>query len=128
MDEQAAPLYRQIAALIEDSIMDYSLKPGDQVPSTNELAAFHSINPATARKGLALLHEANIVEKRRGLGMFVTPLAREIIVQRRQESFAADYLAPLIDEAVKLEFSRAHLHELLDRVAESRGLYHEKDQ
>ncbi|MDO4762299.1 MAG: GntR family transcriptional regulator [Corynebacterium sp.] len=123
MDEQTAPLFRQIATFIEDAIVDRSLKPGERAPSTNELARFHAINPATARKGLSLLVEMNIVEKRRGLGMYVTEQAREIILARRSESFAADYLAPLVDEAVKLDMSRAHLHELLDRVAESRGLY-----
>lgn len=123
MDETAAPLYRQIATLIEDSIVDKSLLPGHQAPSTNELAAFHNINPATARKGLALLTEIGILEKRRGLGMFVTAQARELIMARRREEFAASYLVPLIDEAIKLGLDRAEIHELIDAVAESRGLY-----
>lgn len=125
MDESTAPLFRQIADLIEDSIMDGSLNPGDRAPSTNELAAFHRINPATARKGLTLLVDSGVLEKRRGIGMFVTATARSRIVERRREAFPAAYLAPLIDEAVKLDMSRADLHELIDRVAESRGLYEE---
>ncbi len=123
MDDTTAPLFRQIAALLEDSIVDGSLKIGERAPSTNELAAFHAINPATARKGLALLVEAGILEKRRGLGMFVTESARETILKRRRDDFAANYLAPLIDEAVKLDLSRNELHDLLEKVAESRGLY-----
>lgn len=123
MDDTTAPLFRQIAVLLEDSIVDGSLQAGARAPSTNELAAFHSINPATARKGLSLLVEAGILEKRRGLGMFVTEKARETIVQRRREDFAASYLAPLIDEAVKLDLSRIELHDLIEKVAESRGLY-----
>ena len=123
MDDTTAPLFRQIAVLLEDSIVDGSLKIGDRAPSTNELAVFHAINPATARKGLTLLVEAGILEKRRGLGMFVTESARETILKRRRDDFAANYLAPLIDEAVKLDFSRNELHDLLEKVAESRGLY-----
>lgn len=123
MDDTTAPLFRQIAVLLEDSIVDGSLQAGARAPSTNELATFHSINPATARKGLSLLVEAGILEKRRGLGMFVTEKARETIVQRRGEDFAAAYLAPLIDEAVKLDLSRNELHDLIEKVAESRGLY-----
>lgn len=123
MDDTTAPLFRQIAVLLEDSIVDGSLKIGDRAPSTNELAVFHAINPATARKGLTLLVEAGILEKRRGLGMFVTKSARETILKRRRDDFAANYLAPLIDEAVKLDFSRNELHDLLEKVAESRGLY-----
>ncbi len=103
--------------------MDGELEPGQRAPSTNELAAFHSINPATARKGLALLVEAGVLEKRRGIGMFVTEGARERIVGKRREDFAGDYIAPLIDEALRLDYSRTDLHDLIDRVAESRGMY-----
>ena len=103
--------------------MDGELKPGQRAPSTNELAAFHSINPATARKGLTLLVEAGVLEKRRGIGMFVTEGAPERIVAKRREDFAGDYIAPLIDEALRLDYSRTDLHDLIDRVAESRGMY-----
>ena len=44
-----------------------------QVPSINELAAFHRINPATALKGVTVLVDAGILYKRRGIGMFVSP-------------------------------------------------------
>ncbi|OFL17516.1 DNA-binding transcriptional regulator YhcF, GntR family [Corynebacterium coyleae] len=123
MNTDAEPLFVQIASFVEDLIVDGSLKPGDQAPSTNQLAQFHEINPATARKGLALLVSDNVLEKRRGLGMFVTDGARERILATRREAFAGQYIAPLIDEAVHLGYSRADLHDLIDRVAESRGLY-----
>ncbi|MBB3115848.1 GntR family transcriptional regulator [Corynebacterium bovis] len=123
MDENAAPLFRQVADLVEDSVVDGSLPEGDRAPSTNELAAFHGINPATARKGLTLLVERGILAKRRGIGMFVEAGARERILTRRRAEFAASYLAPLVDEAVKLEMTRDDVHSLFLRVAESRGLY-----
>lgn len=119
----AEPLFLQIARLIQEQIMDGELEPGQRAPSTNELAAFHSINPATARKGLTLLVEAGVLEKRRGIGMFVTEGAPERIVAKRREDFAGDYIAPLIDEALRLGYSRTDLHDLIDRVAESRGMY-----
>lgn len=123
MDNSTQPLFRQIAALIEDSIVDGTLAEGDRAPSTNELAAFHSINPATARKGLTLLVELEILDKRRGIGMFVAEGAAAKIRERRRGDFAAEYVAPLIDEAVRLSYSRDQLHDLINRVAESRGLY-----
>lgn len=123
MDNSAEPLFRQIATLIEDSIVDGSFGAGDRAPSTNELAEFHSINPATARKGLNLLVDIGVLEKRRGIGMFVTADALDLIRARRRKDFAGDYLAPLVDEAVRLGFTREQLHDLLNRVAESRGLY-----
>lgn len=123
MGNDTDPLFLQIARLVQEQIMDGELEPGQRAPSTNELAAFHSINPATARKGLSLLVDAGVLEKRRGIGMFVTDGARERIVSTRREDFAGDYIAPLIDEALRLDYSRTDLHDLIDRVAESRGMY-----
>ena len=123
MNTDAEPLFVQIASFVADLIVDGTLKPGDQAPSTNQLAQFHEINPATARKGLALLVDDHVLEKRRGLGMFVTDGARDRILEKRREDFAGDYIAPLIDEALHLGYTRSDLHDLIDRVAESRGMY-----
>ena len=123
MNSDAEPLFVQVASFVADLIVDGTLKPGDQAPSTNQLAQFHEINPATARKGLALLVDDHVLEKRRGLGMFVTDGARGRILEKRREDFAGDYIAPLIDEALHLGYTRSDLHDLIDRVAESRGMY-----
>ena len=123
MNTEAEPLFVQIASFVADLIVDGTLKPGEQAPSTNQLAQFHEINPATARKGLALLVDDHVLEKRRGLGMFVTDGARDRILEKRREDFAGDYIAPLIDEALHVGYSGSDLHDLIDRVAESRGMY-----
>lgn len=123
MNPDAEPLYVQVARFIEDLIVDESLAPGERAPSTTELAAFHEINPATARKGLALLVDAGVLHKQRGIGMFVTPQAREVITAERRQELAGTYIAPLIDEALRLGYSRTELHTLIDKVAESRGMY-----
>ncbi|GAA1179737.1 HTH-type transcriptional repressor YtrA [Corynebacterium glaucum] len=123
MNSEAEPLFVQVARFVEDLVVDGTLQPGQQAPSMNQLAEFHEINPATARKGLSLLVDAGVLEKRRGLGMFVTDGARERIMKSRREAFAGEFIAPLIDEAVHLGYSRSDLHQLIDRVAESRGLY-----
>lgn len=123
MDDTTAPLFRQIANLLEDAIVESELRSGDRAPSTNELARFHRINPATARKGIGLLVERGILVKKRGVGMFVTEAAEKIIREQRRSALAADYLAPLVDEAMKLGMTRNGLHDLMERVSESRGLY-----
>jgi len=123
MDNSTQPLFRQIASLVEDTIVDGTLAEGDKAPSTNELADFHNINPATARKGITLLVDLGVLEKRRGIGMFVAEGASRAIRERRRGDFAAEYMAPLVDEAVRLGYNRAQLHHLFDRVAESRGMY-----
>jgi GntR family transcriptional regulator len=101
MDE-SRPIFLQIAEQIENEILDGILAEDAQIPSTNELAVFHRINPATALKGVNMLVDDGIVEKRRGIGMFVAPGARARLVERRRAEFAADYLRPLLAEASKL--------------------------
>lgn len=102
MIEDGRALFLQIAESVEDSIIDGSLGEETQAPSTNELAAFYRINPATAAKGIALLVDKGIVYKRRGIGMFVAAGARELLLGERQASFALRFVDPLIAEARKL--------------------------
>ena len=122
MDETTAPLFRQIADLVEDAVVDGYHAAGGRAPSPHEQAAVPSIKPATAPQGLQLLVDRGILAKRRGLGMFVEPGARDRVLHRRREAFATDYLTPLIDEARSLGLTRADLHDLVERTAESRGL------
>ena len=73
------------------------------MPSTNELAAFHRINPATAAKGVNQLVDDGILYKRRGIGMFVAAGAREPrCASGAADDFADQYLQPLLAEARKL--------------------------
>lgn len=123
MVSSADPLFVQIARLVQDQILDGELEAGSRAPSTNELAAFYEINPATARKGLALLVDSGVLEKHTGIGMFVTPGARDLILAERRAEFAGGYIAPLIDEALRLNHDLPTLRSLVDRVAESRGMY-----
>ena len=69
--EAGAPLFVQVAGRLADEIADGGLGEGERVPSTNELAAYYRINPATAAKGIGMLTDDGLVEKRRGIGMFV---------------------------------------------------------
>ena len=112
MDE-SRPIFIQIAEQVENDIIDGALKENEQIPSTNEFAAFFRINPATALKGVNRLVDDGIVAKRRGIGMFVTPGARDRLIQRRRDEFSAEYLRPLIVEAEKLGIDIEELARLL---------------
>ncbi|WP_370654880.1 GntR family transcriptional regulator [Prescottella sp. R16] len=114
LNEDGKPLFQQVAELVENAIVDGSLAEDTQAPSTNELASFHRINPATAAKGLNQLVSDGILYKRRGIGMFVTVGARDTLRARRRDQFAAQYLAPLVREADKLGMSIAELKSMLD--------------
>jgi len=96
--DDGRPLFLQIAEKIEASILDGSLAEEDQAPSTNELSVFYRVNPATAGKGINLLVDRGILEKRRGLGTFVAPGAQQIVRDERIEQFAQHYLDPLLTE------------------------------
>lgn len=109
MNEDAGPIFRQVASEIENAIVEGSLPEESQAPSSNELAAFHRINPATAAKGLNQLVADGVLIKRRGVGMFVATGAREQLLKRRRTEFADQYVRPLMTEAQKLGISPAEL-------------------
>ncbi|RZI81591.1 MAG: GntR family transcriptional regulator [Microbacterium sp.] len=113
MIEEGRALFLQIAESVEDSIIDGALAEEAQAPSTNELSAFYRINPATAAKGIAMLTEKGVLYKRRGIGMFVSPGARELLLSERRDAFAVRYLDPLLSEARKLGLSPDDLGRLL---------------
>lgn len=96
-------IYTQIAEKIENDILLENLTEDEQAPSTNEFARIYQINPATARKGLNLLVDENILYKKRGMGMFVSQGAKEIILKKRQSSFFQETLPEIIREARRLE-------------------------
>ena len=103
MLDEGTPLFVQIAEQIADDIMDGALSEGARVPSTNELAAFHRINPATAGKGINVLVDSGVVEKKRGLGMFVAEGARDRLRSERPRRFAEEYVVPMLAEARRLD-------------------------
>jgi GntR family transcriptional regulator len=100
--DEGTPLFAQIAERLAEEIADGGLAEGERVPSMNELAAFYRINPATAAKGINLLADDGLLEKRRGIGMFVASGARRRLLGQRRERFAALYVEPLITEAARL--------------------------
>ena len=106
-------IYLQICDVIETDILRGILLDGERAPSTNELAKFYTINPATAAKGLGLLVERGILIKRRGLGMFVADGAAELIRQRRKNEFKEKKLRELLAEARSLGIGKDELIEML---------------
>ena len=114
MRDEGRPLFLQIAEQIENAVVDGSLPEETKAPSTNELAAFHRINPATAAKGVNQLVADGVLYKRRGIGMFVASGARTLLLERRREEFARQYVAPLLAEARKLGMDAEQIKKLID--------------
>ncbi|GAB3490641.1 GntR family transcriptional regulator [Nocardiopsis coralliicola] len=99
MFDDRSPIYRQIAERIRADILNGVLAADDRVMSTNEYAAFHRINPATAAKAFQALVDEGVLYKRRGIGMFVSPDARDQLVAQHRERFFTDVVDPVADEA-----------------------------
>ena len=108
------PIYQQLAGGIRDMIISGELPEGERAPSTNELSAFHSVNPTTSAKALTVLFEEGLLEKRRGLGMFVREGAREKVRHQRQESLREDFIVPLLKEGAALGLSASDIADLIE--------------
>jgi len=83
----STPIYRQLRDRVVAMILDGVLKQGDPLPSVRQVAGDFQINPITVSKAYQELVDENLVEKRRGLGMYVTEGAREALLKSERERF-----------------------------------------
>ena len=81
------PIYRQLRDRVVAMILEDALKEGDPLPSVRSVAAEYQINPLTVLKGYQSLVDEGLVEKRRGLGMFVKEGARRNLMKNEREQF-----------------------------------------
>ncbi|MGN1402009.1 MAG: GntR family transcriptional regulator [Bacillus sp. (in: firmicutes)] len=107
------PIFQQIRERVEDAILEGTLQPEERIPSTNEFAKEYQINPATAGKGVHELVEKGVLYKKRGVGMFVSPEAKELLMTERRERFREQYINPLKKEAARLGISAQELKNML---------------
>lgn len=103
------PIFFQISEFIEDLILEDEIQLNEQVYSTNQLSKIFTINPATARKGLNILLEQGVIYKKRGVGMFVSENAKQIILDRRRGHFFDMYIATMMSEATKLGLKKEEI-------------------
>ena len=86
----STPIYRQLRERVVAMILDGVLKQGDALPSVRQVAADFQINPITVSKAYQELVDENLVEKRRGLGMYVTEEASRKLLASERERFLRD--------------------------------------
>lgn len=115
------PIYLQISEWLENQILNDSIAADEKMYSQYQLAEMFNINPATAGKGLAALLNENILYKKRGLGMFVSPQAKEIIFKKRKNETLMRMASELITEAKRLNVSEDELFELLKSINKNYG-------
>ena len=84
------PIYRQLRDRVVAMILDGVLKEGDPLPSVRNVAAEHRVNPLTVLKAYQQLVDEELVEMKRGLGMFVKPGARDLLLKGERQKFLAE--------------------------------------
>ena len=99
MFDDRSPIYRQIADQVKADVVNGTLGGDDQVMSTNQYAAYYRINPATVAKAFQQLVDERVLYKKRGIGMFVSPTARDALRAQRRETFYSDVVDPMVAEA-----------------------------
>ena len=84
------PIYRQLRDRVVAMILDSVLKEGDPLPSVRNVAAEFRVNPLTVLKAYQQLVDEQLVETRRGLGMFVNAGARDLLLKGERRKFLAE--------------------------------------
>lgn len=103
------PIFLQLSEFIEADILSGVFAEESPLPSTTELSVELKLNPATTLKGVNILVDQGLVEKKRGIGMFVVKGSREKILKKKREAFNDEYLLPLISIAKNLGLNRDDL-------------------
>jgi GntR family transcriptional regulator len=108
------PIYRQLRDRVVAMILDGVLKEGDPLPSVRNVAAEYRVNPLTVLKGYQQLVDEQLVESRRGRGMFINAGARNLLLQGERQKFLTEQWPTIYATIQRLGLTR---EELLDAAA-----------
>jgi GntR family transcriptional regulator len=114
------PIYRQLRDRVVAMILDGVLKEGDPLPSVRNVAAEFRVNPLTVLKGYQQLVDEQLVEKRRGLGMFVKLDARKLLLRGEREKFLTEEWPRIYATMQRLGLSPKELLEAANRRSQSK--------
>ncbi len=111
-----SPLYLQLVRRIKEDIISMNLLGGEAMPSVRQISASNAVNHQTVLKATRILLEENLIEKRRGLGMFVRVDARKRLLQREMNAFIEDDLPAFLKRAHLLNLNKQALIEIIKSV------------
>ena len=97
-----APIYRQLKERVIAMMLDGLLKPGDPLPSVRQVAAEYQLNPITVSRAYQELADEALVEKRRGLGMYVTEEAARKLLMNERERFMKEEWPKVMERIARL--------------------------
>ncbi|KAB2589089.1 GntR family transcriptional regulator [Streptomyces arboris] len=118
MFDERSPIYLQVAERVRADIVNGALSGDEPVTSTTQYATFHRINPATVAKAYQQLVDEGLLYKKRGIGMFVTPAARSVLLGQRRERFFTEVVDAMVEEARTIGVP---LDEVIERLRQAEG-------
>ena len=107
------PIYKQLRGLVVQRIMDGSFAEGEAVPSVRQVASDYQINHLTVAKAYQELVDTGLLEKRRGLGMFVKLGARVSLTNNEHQKFIDEEVPAFVDRVHVLGMNMAEVVEVL---------------
>ena len=107
--DDRSPIYRQLAGRLRELILEGVYRNGDALPSVRQVAGEHRINPITVSRAFQLLVDDGLVEKRRGLGMYVADGARQLLLDDERQRFIEQEVPAFKARAEQLGFEPARL-------------------
>ncbi|MBC8193726.1 MAG: GntR family transcriptional regulator [Candidatus Marinimicrobia bacterium] len=113
--DQKTPIYQQLAESIRQDILSGALPAETAIPSVRQISVEYGLNPQTVLNATQLLIQEGLLEKRRGLGMFVQKSARKQLNQSASERFKNETIQALVQEAQLLSISQSDLIELIQK-------------
>ena len=105
------PIYLQVRDHVVSLIIDGVLTSGDPIPSVRQMAVEGGVNPLTVSKAYQDLVDLKIVEKRRGLGMFITEQAQHYLIKLEKDKFLKGDWPAIVRKAAQLDIDIAKLIE-----------------
>ncbi|MBA5635802.1 GntR family transcriptional regulator [Duganella sp. LX20W] len=96
------PIYRQLKERVVGMMLDGLLKPGDALPSVRQVAADYQLNPITVSRAYQELVDEALVEKRRGVGMYVIDGARDKLLATERERFLREEWPAMVERIRRL--------------------------
>lgn len=115
-----SPIYLQVAQMIKDAIVSGDLPEGEAIPSVRQISVEQELNPQTVLNATRLLMEESILEKRRGIGIFVRAGARENLLKNEREKFRSQDVPEMVARAELLGLTAVKTAEIVKEAFKER--------
>jgi DNA-binding transcriptional regulator YhcF (GntR family) len=116
MFNEDSPLYLQLRKHIEELILSGVLGDDEALPSLRNMARDYSLNPITVGNAIGALVDETILYKKRGVGIYVSPGARQLIISIRSKTFITETLQPAILMAKQLDLPQRQITEIIQTI------------